>query len=1177
MRIEQLILRRYGHFTDFSLDFSAPGNTESQAKGAKSGKPDFHILYGPNEAGKSTTLAGITDLLYGFDRVTPWKFLHGNELLEIEATLQQSEHSAVIKRFKTHLSNKDNDRLASFPLDLQGLSKEEYQQRFSFDEKTLKDGGDQILNSQGDVGQALFSASSGLADFTNRLDAILAPAYSFWTPGRKSKLRLNDLKKALQENKSQLNELKLDVKALQVKQSELEKCTVDLTDARIQKTEIAKKIKSLENQLSLYAVVCKWMHRKETLKELISLGIVTTNETQTLDLSSESKINTALDEIRHYIQNSQIAESRQEDLGKQLATSKALHDKVLLSDRDRLYLNTKDAINKLVENASAAIEWEHQQRDLDSEIDRCDAQIIEQRNSLGLAGNVDISEQLPTDSQLESMSKLFSEHQSIADRLQQAQADLNELQNQSPAFKEISSSEDSAERVSIVADVFNRALKENLVGQCRSAVDDESKAKSELNICAQNLGLSKDALENLQLPNQRIVFNHLEKLSKFTHAIQQLSQDEQNAESEIQLNKEKIKELKNLGAVDESAFNQSLTSRDSAWKHHVEQITSESGYSELKYSAKLFNTALRIHDETTTQRLTNGQKNAELKLLAEQLNDSESSAKSISEKLKSSLSELEKTGSELKLLIASFYDEHEIDNDLVREKLNLAAKLKELSIHYADRHQAVLDKKALCETQRTELLRVVSTIETESATEQLNTLGLQDLLHQLEKTLARKQLAANELKTQIAEQNLHQKNIDRSSRNISSYEKELSEWLSNWEALSKQSVMSKLDSNAARDAIPVIRELNKTVLRKNDAIQNRDELVSRIVNRNASLDALLKSLDASNLSNASNELAAAMHKAAEADQHSNNIRTTEIAIAEVLEAGLRDKNILESLLNECGADSPAKLIDLLQNTARYRATELLCAEELAQMTQISGEEPTAESLESFAESFDSEETRASIAELETEFLQSETFYEERHSSWVLATKALRDVGDNNDYAVLHQERANILLEIEEGAKNTAVALIGERVLKTAIGKFRQEHQSVLLTEAQEAFSTLTLGNYTSLVPRDDGRGNERLYAVDKNNKARAVEELSTGTRYQLYLALRAAAHADYARVRTPLPFVADDIMESFDDKRSAAAFEVLGKMAMNGQVLYLTHHQHLIPIAQEVLGHVNVQVHQLGH
>ncbi|MFT6875477.1 MAG: hypothetical protein ACJAZF_001591 [Granulosicoccus sp.] len=49
-------------------------------------------------------------------------------------------------------------------------------------------------------------------------------------------------------------------------------------------------------------------------------------------------------------------------------------------------------------------------------------------------------------------------------------------------------------------------------------------------------------------------------------------------------------------------------------------------------------------------------------------------------------------------------------------------------------------------------------------------------------------------------------------------------------------------------------------------------------------------------------------------------------------------------------------------------------------------------------------------------------------------------------------------------------------------------------------------------------------------------------------------------------------MESFDDDRSAAAFEVLTAVAIKGQVLYLTDQQHLIPITQQVLGAANIHV-----
>ena len=57
MRLNRLDLTRYGKFTDRSLDFGAPAP----------GKADLHIVYGPNEAGKSTALSAFLDLLFGIE------------------------------------------------------------------------------------------------------------------------------------------------------------------------------------------------------------------------------------------------------------------------------------------------------------------------------------------------------------------------------------------------------------------------------------------------------------------------------------------------------------------------------------------------------------------------------------------------------------------------------------------------------------------------------------------------------------------------------------------------------------------------------------------------------------------------------------------------------------------------------------------------------------------------------------------------------------------------------------------------------------------------------------------------------------------------------------------------------------------------------------------------------
>ena len=51
-----------------------------------------------------------------------------------------------------------------------------------------------------------------------------------------------------------------------------------------------------------------------------------------------------------------------------------------------------------------------------------------------------------------------------------------------------------------------------------------------------------------------------------------------------------------------------------------------------------------------------------------------------------------------------------------------------------------------------------------------------------------------------------------------------------------------------------------------------------------------------------------------------------------------------------------------------------------------------------------------------------------------------------------------------------------------------------------------------------------------------------------------------------LPFVADDLFINFDPERSVAGFEVLGQLAERTQVLFYTHHPHLVDVARETLG-----------
>ena len=64
------------------------------------GDNDLHILFGPNEAGKSTALAAIEDMLFGISTRSPYGVLHDYSAMRIGALLQNGTEALEIVRRK---------------------------------------------------------------------------------------------------------------------------------------------------------------------------------------------------------------------------------------------------------------------------------------------------------------------------------------------------------------------------------------------------------------------------------------------------------------------------------------------------------------------------------------------------------------------------------------------------------------------------------------------------------------------------------------------------------------------------------------------------------------------------------------------------------------------------------------------------------------------------------------------------------------------------------------------------------------------------------------------------------------------------------------------------------------------------------------------------------------------
>jgi uncharacterized protein YhaN len=140
------------------------------------------------------------------------------------------------------------------------------------------------------------------------------------------------------------------------------------------------------------------------------------------------------------------------------------------------------------------------------------------------------------------------------------------------------------------------------------------------------------------------------------------------------------------------------------------------------------------------------------------------------------------------------------------------------------------------------------------------------------------------------------------------------------------------------------------------------------------------------------------------------------------------------------------------------------------------------------------------------------------------------------------------------------------LLEASLTQVELAGTSVLLSRIAELFSTITGGTYARIEVDDPGDGSAGLMAVHRAfpDERKAVADLSEGERDQLFLALRLAAIEDHVATAQPLPFVCDDILQTFDDERAVAAMRALVQLSESVQVILLSHHRHLAVLGERL-------------
>lgn len=278
---------------------------------------------------------------------------------------------------------------------------------------------------------------------------------------------------------------------------------------------------------------------------------------------------------------------------------------------------------------------------------------------------------------------------------------------------------------------------------------------------------------------------------------------------------------------------------------------------------------------------------------------------------------------------------------------------------------------------------------------------------------------------------------------------------------------------------------------------------------------------------------------------------------------------LAELMTRAGADDEAALLEVIERGRRRRELERdhdAAARSLDDLLGVGAERQEAEArLTELGEA----ELEARAAALDAELAELDARRDACLSERQALTADLARLTSRDDVTRLSEERERLRAELVEHAEEYAAHQLALALLDRETERFARENQPRLLRSTGALLDTITDGRHRA-VQRSLG-GNE-LVVVGADGVERTPDKLSTGTREQVFLAIRLAYAVDWCERAEPLPLVMDDVLVNFDQDRQLATLRALASVAGHTQVLFLTCHRHLAELASAL---PEVAVHRL--
>ena len=1166
MRITRLELKAFGPFTDHTLELG----------------PGLHIVYGPNEAGKSSTLRALKAWLFGFPERTHDNFLHANEQLLVGGCLQAEDGRELAfyrrkKRKADVLDSKGNPVeagiLAGFmPIGEQAV----FESLYGLSHEDLIKGGDEILAQKGEVGQALFSAGAGISSLRGVLAGLESEAEGLFK-ARGVKQEINEALAAYRETQRIVREASLSSREWQEINHSLSEAQEALLLIEKQQGEKDRRRRQLER---IHQLLPQLALRNALRQQLAELGevVVLPDDFSVRRLEVEKALHTL--------------SRRETDLAGKLAQ----RQKIAAFSPYQEVLEAEADIEELQERLGGYNKAREDQPNLEGMRVSCKREAAEFLRMVRQDISLEQVEILRAVSGRRNIiGNLAIRHKGLQEGLGQAEKELRDLQQEIVLIDEELARLPQAKVAAGLEQICRMARKGGALDadlRARTKLVDDKKrhclvAMDRLALWSGDL--SRFLALRLPLPEtvrkfeeffqlhderQRDIQKERERLHKRlkeTRATIRQLETSGNTPTEEEL--VALRSQRDLGwellcrqwlkgedlAGEDAAFRQDLPLPE-AYEKKVAQVDSLAD--RLRYEADRVQAfaALRAEEQNLTGLL------AELKIEQDQ---NILAFNPLAAEWRILWEPCAITPLSPKEMLAWLVEAGELrrgTDELQAEERELARKN--------------LERQGLKNALARELTPLSEELPAETGEGEL-----EPLIFQGETVLARL-TALEEKRGRLLEKKADLlKNAGLLEGKKADFLQGQTAWRREWQEVAG-------DLGGGREIIPaeagdLLDKLHSCFnkLREAEDLRKRIDGIARDTIRfEETALVLAKRLSPASINQPASEIVSQLKTLLNQARTERTLREGYLekekqeADEALVLAGER-KDLEQQRAELCrlaGRVLPEELEAVEQRSARYRSLAASLAQTEKILLEGAGGLTLAE-LEGQTAGIDPDQLPEDIGRLSQE-IELELAPEGKRLSVVIGEKRnqLRQMDGNAKAAEAAEEGAQLLARIRRLAERYTQLKVAGYVLKSEIERFRNENQTPVLAITSRYFRELTLGSFAGLLSDENDQGEPVLVGTRPNGARVLLARMSSGTRDQLYLALRLASLEWRLTGHEPMPFILDDILVNADDARSRAVLKILGELAAQSQIILFTHHRRIVDEALRLATDSCLRIHELG-